>query len=399
MEQVDQQGRTVDRIAALSGIPKTSIQISGLDHLIDDEYFSEEAIYLSQHEVDSVKEISNRLYRMFREAMDDFINRRQFEAYKLPSQMLELIEHSWANKHMHLLGRFDFAGGIDGIPLKMLELNADTPTMLPESTIIQAAYAEHEFSGNTQQYNQVLNHLDVAFNRLTIAESKRHLSLLGTSFGFQDDVVNAKLILESARKEGFDVLYSDLPDIEFSKNEGIFVEVEKGEFQQYDFLYKMFPWEYISYEEPELLNDLHNLITQDLLYVLNPAYTLIMQSKQFMVKLSEMFNDDNLLKTTMTSNQQSSGDYVKKVVFGRLGENISIYNNYGEVASTKGDFGHYPSIYQEFAQLYKDNSGDYYQMSDFVVGGFSSGLGFRRAEKMIIDDDAEFVPHFINPRI
>jgi len=46
----------------------------------------------------------------------------------------------WENDvHGHLYGRFDLAGGIDGKPIKLLEFNADTPTALFESAIIQWA--------------------------------------------------------------------------------------------------------------------------------------------------------------------------------------------------------------------------------------------------------------------
>lgn len=36
-----------------------------------------------------------------------------------------------------LYGRFDLSGGIDGKPIKLIEFNADTPTLLFEKTVIQ----------------------------------------------------------------------------------------------------------------------------------------------------------------------------------------------------------------------------------------------------------------------
>ena len=43
--------------------------------------------------------------------------------------LVEIIKNSWENDvHWHLYGRFDLAGGIDGKPIKLIELNADTPT-------------------------------------------------------------------------------------------------------------------------------------------------------------------------------------------------------------------------------------------------------------------------------
>ena len=52
-------------------------------------------------------------------------------------------------------------------------------------------------------------------------------------------------------------------------------------------------------------------------------------------------------------------------------------------------------IYQEFAELYKDNYGEYYQPGLYTVMGRAAGLSFRRAEKLIIDNDCQFIPHMI----
>jgi len=46
-------------------------------------------------------------------------------------------------------------------------------------------------------------------------------------------------------------------------------------------------------------------------------------------------------------------------------------------------------------ELYKDEDDDLYQPSVFMVDGRPSCLSFRRGEKLIIDDDAQFIPHII----
>jgi glutathionylspermidine synthase len=45
--------------------------------------------------------------------------------------------------------------------------------------------------------------------------------------------------------------------------------------------------------------------------------------------------------------------------------------------------------------MYADEDGDIYQPSMFLVDGRASCISFRRRDDLIIDDDAEFVPHVI----
>ena len=145
-----------------------------------------------------------------------------------------------------------------------------------------------------------------------------------------------------------------------------------------------------------MLDDLHNLVTQDLLKIINPAYSLVFQSKKFLAKLSEQYHSNILLKTTLDSSDFKSRKYVEKVVFGRLGENIRIIDENAQVIeSTSGDFGEYDRIYQEFAELYKDDYGEYYQPGIYLVNGNPAALSFRRGEGLIINDDCQFIPHCV----
>ncbi len=303
--------------------------------------------------------------------------------------MIDLICYSFEAKQTHLIGRFDFAGGLEGLPLKLLEYNADTPTMVPESSIIQEAF----HSGD--QFNSLYRLLEVAFNRLSIFEGNRHKSLLATSLRFEEDASNAGLILNAAAMEGFEVAYADLPDIEFAPNEGMFADIGNGESAKFDFLYKMVPWEFICFEEPGLLDVLHNLITNDLLYVLNPPYSIVYQSKIFLDYVSKLHRKSYLLRSSLNAKDFRGYKHVEKGSFGRLGENITIFDERGDsIEKTDGDFGHFKKVYQEFAELYKDEYGEYYQLGMFNVNGHAAAISFRRGEKLIIDDDCQFIPHF-----
>ncbi len=83
--------------------------------------------------------------------------------------------------------------------------------------------------------------------------------------------------------------------------------------------------------------------------------------------------------------------YVRKPIFGRMGENImvSLDGRRGD-AETRGDYGDQPVIYQERAAFPQDADGHYYQLSVFQAPR-ACAICCRREEGLILGDDAEFV--------
>lgn len=382
-----------DRLVELTGIPDAAIQEHELEFLLDDDYIVPEAIFLYSDEVLAFKKAQDEVYEMFKEELQTIVKRGDFQFLGFPNQMIDLIIQSVKKDQMHLLGRFDFSGGINDLPIKLLEFNADMPTLLPESITIQ-----NGFNALLEglPYSELSNRLEVAFNWLSIAEPNREKMILGTSFGHEEDIANLDLLLHAAANEGFETLYADLPAVQFARNEGVFIQGDDESYYKFDYLLKLIPWEFICFEEPDLLADLHNLILNDLLYVLNPAYTMVYQSKAFLVRLAEKYKSNYLLKSTLDPKTFRGMPYVKKAVFGRLGENITIFDSRGQIAEqTHGDLDMSHSIYQEFANLYKDSCGEYYQPGMYNINGKAAGISFRRAEKMIIDNDCQFIPHFV----
>jgi len=385
-------GRQID----LDAIPSDIITQRNYNYLLEDEYIVPEGIILELDEVQQFEKAQDEIYSIFQSELEEMIRNGQFGFLDLPSKMIDLIIYSYQKKHQHVVGRFDFAGGIDGLPIKLLEYNADTPTMIPESSFVQDAFFKHIYKKPAQQYNSLEKDLEVFFNRLLISESKNHPSLIATSLGYPEDTAHAKFIMDIASKEGFDVEYADLQHIIFSPGEGVYLEADNGDYVQADYLYKMIPWEFICFEEPELLDILHDLITNDLVYVMNPAYTLVYQSKLFLDHVSKKYDRPFFLQSSRYPKDFMGKKYVEKVSFGRLGENIKIFDESSQIIEeTDGDFGHFDKVYQEFTDLYKDQFNEYYQLGLFNVKGIGSCMSFRRADKLIIDDDAEFIPHFI----
>ena len=100
-------------------------------------YISDALIEVSEAEAEAYYEAANALYDMFAEAGQQVIDRQLYLELGIPSNLVGLIEDSWERDDLHLYGRFDLAGGLDGLPIKLIEFNADTPTSLFETSIVQ----------------------------------------------------------------------------------------------------------------------------------------------------------------------------------------------------------------------------------------------------------------------
>jgi len=398
---VSPQGLTVDnrRIKQVKEFPAHLLKEMGWEWFGGDGewlYLAPEMIGVSRTEVAAYNKACEELYQMYLDAAQFVINNDIWNDLNIPPNMVDMIRLTWSkSNHQHLIGRFDLAGGLDGLPLKLIEFNSDTPTILAESTFIQKATLELNGFEDFGQFNNVYKELIDYFQKLKVLNPDKQPTLLVSTMGNEEDIINADVIYDAAEEAGFDVEYRDLEEVTFSPDDGIYVELEEGEFMKFDFWYKIVPWEFIALEEPELMDILTEIVQRDLAMILNPAYTILFQAKG-MMKLLWDLNPGHplLLETTFKRPSNPLGPYVEKVVYGREGENITIYDKDGEVMDEReGDFYEFPVIYQEFAKLPVDESGNYYQPGIFYVDR-PCGLSFRRRSSLIIDEDSKFVSHF-----
>jgi len=110
------------------------------------KYINDELVEISQSEAEAYYEAGNEIYDMFVEAAEYVIENDLFFDLGIPFNLIETIKKSWENDvHWHIYGRFDLAGGIDNQPIKLIEFNADTPTSLFETTLLQWALLKQRY--------------------------------------------------------------------------------------------------------------------------------------------------------------------------------------------------------------------------------------------------------------
>ena len=134
-------------------------------------YVASEIVEITPDEADAYYEASNELYEMFVEAGEYVIENELFHEIGIPFNLIDAVKMSWDNDvHWHLYGRFDFAGGLDGKPIKLIEFNADTPTALFETSILQWAMLKLNNMEESHQFNNLYEALGDNFKRLVMLE-------------------------------------------------------------------------------------------------------------------------------------------------------------------------------------------------------------------------------------
>jgi len=369
-------------------------------HTDSDEssYISDELVVLSEKEAEAYYEATNTLYDMYVEAAEYVIEHNLFHEIGIPFNLIEVIKESWENDvHWHLYGRFDLAGGLDGKPIKLLEFNADTPTALFETSIIQWAMLKQNNLEEESQFNGLYEALIDNFKRLVILEDdvsnfeERYdgWKFLFTSVrGNSEEENTVRLLQHIANEAGYETEFAFMDDVEFDEEEGISYQDEN-----YELWFKLIPWEDIALEESDLAMILKNIIANQKAILFNPAYTLLFQNKGLLKILWDLYPNHPLLLESSFEPLEGQKQ-VKKPVFGREGGSISILDEDGDVIEHVDDaYDNHKMIYQAYTELPTDTKGDSYQAGVFYAYE-ACGLGFRKGGK-ILDNMSKFVGHII----
>lgn len=362
------------------------------------DYIESELVELTQEEAEAFYAAANELYDMYVAAAQYVIDNDLFSELEIPFNLIEAIKMSWENDvHWHLYGRFDLAGGIDGKPIKLIEFNADTPTCLFETAILQWAALKQNSLDEGRQFNNLYEALSENFKRLvTLGEETEEFEnlyegwkiLFSSVRGLDEEEKTVRLLQSAAEAAGFVTNFAYADEVEFDDESGIWFNGEN-----YEYWFKLIPWESIAIEESALALYLTNIMKNQKAIILNPAYTLLFQSKGIMKVLWDLFpNHPLLLQSDFTS--LPNVKQVRKPFLAREGANVTIFDENGRVvANNGGEYEEGKFLWQEFNEFCKDEAGAKYQAGVFFAYE-ACALGFRKGGE-ILGNSSKFVGHLI----
>lgn len=389
---------SLQKIEALSD---TSLEELGFTWHTDSDttkYINSELVKVSEAEAEAYYEAGNEIYDMLVQTAEHVIENNLFFELGIPFNLIEMIKKSWENDvHWHIYSRFDLAGGLDGKPIKLIEFNADTPTSLFETALLQWALLKQNKMDEDRQFNNVYDAIKENFKRLIVLDEETELFtqsydgwkiLFSSVEGNDEEEATTRLLQQMATDAGFNTSFEFLQNVRFDES-GIFDANDN----EYEYWFKLYPWEDIGSSEPELATTLNTIMQNQKAIILNPAYTLLFQSKGIMKILYDLFpKSPYLLKTSFEPLKGIK--QVEKTVFGREGANTKIIDANGTLLTSKdGEYDNYKKVYQEYFEFNTDSSGAKYQAGLFFAYE-SCGLSFRKGSE-IMDNMSKFVGHVI----
>lgn len=368
---------------------ETTVQNQGLSYYETDgkPYWNESACYVfTRREIDALESATYALNEMCLQAVEHIISRGLWERFAVPRAFQSWVRESWERDERTVYGRFDLA--FDGVNVKMLEYNADTPTGLIEAAVIQWFWLQdvrrstNEDSSERDgwdQFNTLHERLIEAWQALGQESNERLYFASIPAEDSDEDFMTVNYLRDTANQAGWDTEYIELQNVGWNPSLG-FVDLTERPIAN---IFKLYPWEILLTEQ------FAKYLPVARTRWLEAPWKMLLSNKAILPLLYELFPDSPYI---LPASLSPLGDiYVKKPLLGREGANTAIVA-YGEsVLETEGIYTG-PSVYQEYVEL-PDFNGNYPIIGSWMVNGYAAGIGIREADTRITTNKSRFVPH------
>ncbi|WP_338044871.1 glutathionylspermidine synthase family protein [Paenibacillus lignilyticus] len=321
--------------------------------------------------------------------------------------------------------------------MKCIENNTDTPTGIPETAYL-AEHLIHTYTSFTAASIGMRKEIQSAFGQLIRHYAEQGLSgpIVFSSYGWHlEDRTNTEYLMQAVNELGYETLYVPLEELEIVPGDGLYAGG-----QRIAVLYRLYPLEYLIHDTDEEQGNmpigeaLIQLVVEGKLGLINPAQSIITQSKGFMALIWSLYArrdqteefvgftlfdgtdiadiDRYLLPTYYEAAPfvQAGTPYVAKGYWGREGKGTSLYDGEGQfkqaewgheeadVLEVQDYYDNQPKIYQHMFPMQEahveteEGSFDGYLLTGaYVIGGCYAGLLPRIGGK-ITGDMAYYCP-------
>lgn len=349
-------------------------------------YWNEGVFYAFEpKQVLELERASSVLSYMCLAAAEEIIERNRFKELGIPSGYEEAIKNSWESDPPSVYGRFDLC--YDGTnPPKLLEFNADTPTSLLETGVIQWKWLE-DLHPELDQWNSIHEKLIKTWKNMDpyILPEIIHVAHCGTEDS-GEDLMNAAYMRDCINQAGYKTVGIHVQDIGWDEEANQFVDLD---YQPIEAIFKLYPWEWLlDYEFGK-----HVIETMKKVVWVEPVWKMVLSNKGLLPILWELFpNHPNLLPAYFGHPHELT-QWVRKPLLSREGNNISIVADDLNL-ETDGIYGEEGFIFQDYCPL-PDFGGNRPVIGSWMIGWQPAGMGIRESDGPITDNLSRFVPHVI----
>jgi glutathionylspermidine synthase len=270
-----------------------------------------------------------------------------------------------------LYGRFDLVWDGTGAP-KLLEYNADTPTSLYESAVVQWEWLTCAYP-DADQFNSIHEALIAAWPSLRLP----HRTHFACNRDSEEDRGTVDYLRDTAMQAGLDAPFIFMEDIGWDSRR--FVDLDRAEISA---CFKLYPWEFL------LRDAFGNHLAKASTRWIEPAWRLLLSGKGLLALLWELFPGHPNLLPAFREPGRTGGTEIAKPLFGREGANIAAPGY-----RTDGPYGAEGYVYQQWSELPQVDD-RYAVIGSWVIAGEPHGIGIREDATPITRDTSRFVPHF-----
>ncbi len=335
-------------------------------------YWDETACWeFTAAEVDTLEAATAELERLAREATDHAVRKDRRALLGIPDAVWPLVVQSWERQEPSLHGRMDLRWDGTGQP-KLLEYNADTPTSLYESAVVQWEWLTCAFP-DADQFNSIHEALIAAWPTLHLPR-RVHFACGRDS---DEDRGTVDYLRDTAIQAGIDAPFLFIEEIGWDGRR--FVDLDR---RRMEACFKLYPWEFL------LRDTFGNDIAKATTRWIEPAWRLLLSGKGILALLWELFPGHPNLLPAFREPGRTGGGEIAKPLFGREGANITAPG-----MRTDGPYGSEGYVYQQWAEL-PHVDGRYAVIGSWVIAGEPHGIGIREDATPITRDTSRFVPHF-----
>lgn len=401
----------MERVEYSTGRPgwEQLIVDEGITYSVDgpedpDHYWNEFASYnFSRLEVISLARQTEELHKMCLEAAHH-LAKGTYGTLGLGQQGFELARNSLVQSEFDLYGRMDLVySGVEGEPVKLLEYNADTPTGIIEAAVSQQTWL-HARGASELDWNDLGEALVNRWRELRRISKYDILHLAHVSDEIDpsgEDRNNTWLLAFTAQQAGWITKMIPVDEIIWDEEEERW---EDADGLRIDNLFKLYPWEDLTADTNQGYDQLLFAHYPEIHHWVEPAWKMFLSNKVLLAALWELFPGHPNLVEAYVGSPGPMRNWVRKPIFGREGEGITIHApDYGVmIEDTESFFAGAPDsdfIYQEYLDIPNfpgtKQPTNYPILGSWVVGGRSVGVAVRESTSRVTSWDARFVPHLV----
>ncbi|MEZ2369576.1 glutathionylspermidine synthase family protein [Bacillus sp. RCC_6_1] len=340
---------------------------------------------------DLVKTIFQRIYEYLLESYEGFLQ------LKLPTELWEVARTHYEGLFSYFT-RFDFI--VTNGEIKLIEINADTPTGYLEPSVANQVLCDHH---NVINPNCLEEKLHKAWNKIIADYQLRPNDLIHfTSYDWhEEDFQTVKFIQQHCPQPND---YVGIQSI-VVKDDGLYTP----DGIKIEYLYRLYPLEYLLDDKDSSGKRIGLMfldhIAQGRVKIINPPSAFLIQNKGVLALIWQLHEQNQwfteqehaiiekyFLPTYFSKDrfEENNIDYVKKATFGREGGGVSIINQGKEVAADKTPYyDQQHKIYQKYIEMPDCTidtwDGDYtgkLLIGSHLIGGEAAGLFLRVGEKI-----------------